>query len=621
MVRILVGGLALLVISCGSEQKFTNSIGMEMIPLKPGSFQMGDPGGEYDESPVHEVTISRALFISQDPVTNADYERFDPAHRDQRTGGDIDPVSNVSWQEAVDFCGWLGRKEGRPYRLPTEAEWEYAARETEAPPGTDLPRDMCGAVEQWCLDWYGPYRPGPLVDPGGYREGTHRVTRGGSKWTGEETFRPTNRMSFLPADRFAGLGFRVVIGDPPDAFVEEQPVPLNQQDIASDDYDWDAGRTDPQKPVLREPIVFVKIPRGSNGPLFEKHNHFPSITWCPNGDLLATWYTCLTESGRQLNIAASRLRRGSEEWEEASLFWSAADRNDHSAALWTDPDSGRIYHFQGTGSHPNQGNQVLVLRISDDSGTTWSEPRIINDTRSMWNPHAATKTREGHLVVTSDYNFDQPMWGRIALSRDGGISWEESPGKILGQHCGIVQLRDGKLMAVGRDNWNAGHEALPGFGLPVSTSADWGESWEYRREPALSGGIKWGQRPALIRLREGPILYIGFSEPKDQRGKFGIEITDAAGKRRKIYGLFSALSMDEGKTWRFHKLISPGPERRTYDGGGNTHEFYADATYGEPAGYLQAMQSPDGMIHLVSSRIHYRFNLAWLKAPTVGEAG
>ena len=514
----------------GADEELTNSLGMRMRPVPAGEFVMGRAvGGDYDERPVHRVTISRPFLMSAELVTNAQFEQYDPAHRRRDGGRDEDPVVDVTWHGATAFTLWLAAREGRPYRLPTEAEWEYAARAggdrvepwTGAPPW-GLER-MSGPVEQWCLDWYGPYPDEAVTDPAGYRSGTHRVTRGGSHLVGNDTMRPTNRMGFLPDDRYAALGFRVVIAQDPSHWVDRQPVPRHRRDVSSEGHDWTAHPVDPDEPYFRGPEVFVKIPPGSEGPLFSQHNHFPAITWCPNGDLLVTWYTCLTEGETQLNIASSRLRRGAEAWEEASLFWDSADRNDHSAALWTDPDTGRLFHFQGVGSHPNQGHQVLAMRTSDDSGASWTPPRVINHDRSMWNPHVVMRSREGHLIVTSDYNFDQPMWGRIIVSRDGGESWREPPGKIHGQHCGIVQLDDGRLMAVGRDNWNAEHVATPGLGLPISTSDD---------------------------------------------------------------------------------------------GGGNTGRFISDATFAEPRGYLQATQTPDGVIHLVSSRLHYQFNLAWLKTPT-----
>ena len=78
------------------------------------------------------------------------------------------------------------------------------------------------------------------------------------------------------------------------------------------------------------------------------------------------------------------------------------------------------------------------------------------------------------------------------------------------------------------------------------------------------------------------------------------------------YGMFAALSVDEGETWPVRRLVTPGEGE--YDGGGWTRRFTASPSEAEPKGYLAATQSPDGMIHLISSRLHYRFNLAWLTA-------
>lgn len=617
---------------------FTNSVGTRMVALSPGEFSMGDTSGEWDEQPVHRVSLSKPFLMSATPVTNLQYEQFDPSHRHWRgagndgfPSGDHDAVTFVSWKNADAFCRWLTTREGKSYRLPTEAEWEYAAKTAPA-----RFEQLTGGVEQWVFDWYGPYPVNAQRDPAGYRTGTTRVTRGGiewvaagkgydAKWVHGPARRVANRMSFLEDDRYGGLGFRVVVAGAPASFLPAPPLSLNARDVSQERYDWLSHQPDPAKPYFSGPIDFVRLPAGVNGPLFPGHNHFPAITWCPNGDLLATWYSGSDERGTQLNIAASRLRRGQTEWEEASPFWVAADRNNHSATLWTDPASGRIYHFQGVGSRPDQRNQILMLRTSEDSGATWTEPRIILPGRSMWNPHVVTRTREGELVVTSDVNFEKPIWGRIVVSRDGGATWQESPGRILGQHPGIVQLKDGSLLAVGRDDWNPQHAGLPGVGVPFSLSRDLGKTWTYRREPALGFGIGMGQRPVLIRLAEGPLLYIGFTDPppdlsyKLPAGADTIEITDAAGKRRRVHGMFSALSFDEGVTWGHLKLLTPGPELRHLDGGGNTGRFDSDVSHAEPRGYIQSVQSPDGIIQLVSSRLHYRFNYNWLLTPAGAE--
>src|SRR5262249_23485825 len=86
-----------------------------------------------DEAPVHTVKITQPFFLGAHEVTNIQYEQFDAEHKKWRgkSGGskeDDDPVTFVTWQQAVDFCAWLSKKEGRPYRLPTEAEWEFACR-------------------------------------------------------------------------------------------------------------------------------------------------------------------------------------------------------------------------------------------------------------------------------------------------------------------------------------------------------------------------------------------------------------------------------------------------------------------------------------------------------------
>jgi len=236
-----------------------------MVRIEPGCFMMGTiHGGDYDERPVHQVVIPRRFFMAAELVTNRQYETFDPGHKPMRHGGLDAPAVNVSWRDAARFCEWLGRQENQAYRLPTEAEWEYACRkDAENPePGKKKSRGleaMCGVVEQWCLDWYGPYTADPQTDPAGYRHGEHRVTRGGSPWTGAETMRPTNRMSFLPDDKYPGLGFRVVIGKSPVNFIESQPVPLCRQGVVQAKFEWSAQKTDPNRPFFAGPDVFVKV--------------------------------------------------------------------------------------------------------------------------------------------------------------------------------------------------------------------------------------------------------------------------------------------------------------------------------------------------------------------------
>jgi len=195
----------------------------EVLPTTGGKGDRMDSlmDGDFDEHPVHEVEIRKAFYLGVHEVTNFEYELFDPAHAARRgqagiSNADDEPVVFVNWYDAKAFCRWLSDKEGRPYRLPTEAEWEYACRAgttTHYSAGDVLPRvfhkhqgeskvahpvplhvgktpanawgfmDLHGNVEEWCEDWYGPYVEGRQVDPVGYSSGQFRVTRGGSHGT------------------------------------------------------------------------------------------------------------------------------------------------------------------------------------------------------------------------------------------------------------------------------------------------------------------------------------------------------------------------------------------------------------------------------------------------------
>ncbi|MHC4496695.1 MAG: sialidase family protein, partial [Planctomycetota bacterium] len=104
------------------------------------------------------------------------------------------------------------------------------------------------------------------------------------------------------------------------------------------------------------------------------------------------------------------------------------------------------------------------------------------------------------------------------------------------------------------------------------------------------------------------ILFVRFTDRKK-----GMVIPDGGGAQRKVFGMFAALSFDEGKTWPVKRLITAGGGARKLDGGGNTGKFVMDQTHAEPRGYLAATQTPDGLVHLISSKQHYVFNLAWIK--------
>ncbi len=653
-------------------KEFTNSIGMLFVRIEPGTFTMGSGDeplpaeilaaqehggrkiwlpatGDYDEKPAHRVTITQPFYLGTREVTNRDYERFDPLHIHLRgkKGFSIDndeAVVFISWHEAQAFCEWLSQKEGLPYRLPTEAEWEYACRagtRTLFSTGDALPNeylknpdnswypcissrnreevvplhvgrtppnpwglfDMHGNVEEWCLDTYGPYADEDQTDPVGRAEGDFKVTRGGSHGTVAFYLRSANRLGTIPEDQSWFIGFRVALGErpktPPLPAVPPAAYQLNVEPKIPADVQQGP---DPSQPYFRGPRQYVKIPTGSEGPLFSEHNHDPAIAECANGDLLAIWYTTETERGREVAMAASRLRHGEEEWEPASPFWDAPDRNDHAPALWFDGWR-TLYHFHGLSAAATWGPLAIVMRTSTDNGVTWSKARLIQPEHQQRNQviESVIRTKEGYLVLPCDATPGDNLGTALHISRDNGDTWRDAGGSIAGIHAAVAQLKDGRLLAFGRGNTIEGH-------MPQSVSSDMGKTWTY--SPSPFPPIGGGQRLVLLRLREGPLLFISFAN----ENQVPVEIQDAAGNTRTIRGMYAALSRDDGASWTVTRLISEGgPERESQTTNGEP--FNLGPVSAEPRGYLSICQGLDGVIHLISSWNHYAFNLKWLETP------
>ena len=667
-----------------------NSLGMRLIPIPAGEFVMGqdsrqasfrapwsiekDRGADWDEQPAHRVKIGTGFRMAATEVTNAQFEQFEPEHRTRRSkvsAQDNDAAVQVSWDDAVRFCAWLTAKERKPYRLPTEAEWEYACRAgttTLFAYGDDLPAgyhaivpgqmlaythffrepasvpayyrvqdaislqvaqrspnpwglfDLHGNVEEWVQDWYAPYASGEQVDPLGPPEGQFRVTRGGAHSQWARLLRSANRAAMIPDLRNGSIGFRVVQAPP---LAPQPPVAKAAPPPAIMETARTAVVAD-EAPYFQGPTEYVKIAPGSMGPIFSKHNHDSGLTVCPNGDLLAIWYTCEEEPGTELAIVSSRLRRGATEWEPAAIFWDMPDRNDHGPAIWWDGDR-TLYHFNGLKELPGS-----IVRTSHDNGYTWSAPRVYS-THTQAN-EANLRTRGGRIIATLDGPHQTTV---LETSADGGATWQSlsqikgkpvlAPGgsgpAIAGIHAGVVELRDGRLLALGRIDLTEVQDAFSRK-TPMSLSADGGRTWNYSISPFLA--ISSSQRLVLKRLREGPLLLCSFTEErvkKDEFGKviggkplnerIGVKFTRNDGTEFTGHGLFAALSFDEGQTWPVRRLLTPGGGKRlvsSTDGG----KFTLSDTEAEPSGYLAMVQASDGTIHLNSSRNQYRFNLVWL---------
>ncbi len=229
--------------------------------ISAGRFTMGSSDGEMDrgwEGPLTEATVSRGFWMGQYEVTQQEYAAVKGAHNNSRPGSDM-PVETITWVDAMDYCSKLTELEGTAgllppgyvYRLPTEAEWEYACRAgtatrfshgddlgyarlgdyawfaanaggTSHRVGAKLPNpwglyDMHGSVWEWCLDWYGPHSGGEVTDPRLSEMsfvGFFRSVRGGCWSNVGGGCRSASRNGFPPALAYYCLGFRVVLARP-----------------------------------------------------------------------------------------------------------------------------------------------------------------------------------------------------------------------------------------------------------------------------------------------------------------------------------------------------------------------------------------------------------------------
>ena len=221
-----------------------------LVSIPAGWFLMGSDAGQEVERPVHRVWVD-AFAMATTQVTNEEYKRFlnttgrehPPFWNDPNFSGPRQPVVAVSWFDAVAYCEWLSAETGHRYRLPTEAEWERAARggveghlfpwgdeppmsrsgyierwkNGPEPVGQSEPNayglfEMCENVHEWCSDWFAPdyYSTSPDRNPRGPEKGERKSSRGGSWRHHIKISRCSTRSSIPPEFQYADYGFRVV---------------------------------------------------------------------------------------------------------------------------------------------------------------------------------------------------------------------------------------------------------------------------------------------------------------------------------------------------------------------------------------------------------------------------
>lgn len=638
LLKATAASLVFFAASLAAQQPGAPRIVMAQIPA--GSFRMGADAqtlpatitqgfgvmsprpahGDFDEVPAHRVTITHGFAIATRLITVAEFQQFDPAYKPVAAYPGY--AAGVTYQQAIAFCAWLSKKEGKPYRLPTEAEWEYVARAghqtpfftggTPPPPSTPNPWGVFigEGTPEWVADWYGPYSAASQTDPTGPATGHFRVVRGGgldyrkSKPGAIEPAmapyfaRSANRASMAPsyASASGNIGFRVVQAPP----LTPHPTPAARHffetGVKQTPVDLTLG-PDPAKPFFHLHELFPNLNGKSmpevgwriglaRGLGIAYHNS--AIQVLSNGDLLAAYYnTPNKEDDPDQTILILRRRAGAEDWDMPEPWPYFADAANAAPVFWN--DHGKLWIFWG---FPRLiGAPPFAYMTSLDNGVTWSAvqfphfPAPIG--RYVAQPiNSVVRAADGTILLPTDSTGrDADGNGSISVvwgTHDNGKTWYDTGGRTAGRHTTIVLARNGDVLGFGGKN-----SAIDGH-MPLATSSDGGKTW--RKSATPFDELLSGERPSVIRLASGRLLFVADYNPHHQ-------------KHIHKDGAYVALSSDDGKTWNQKRL---------------------------PAniltvGYVTATQGPDGIIHIATSKntVNYEIELneAWIlsDAPAVPE--
>lgn len=571
--------------------------------------------GDFDEVPAHRVTLTHAFSIATHLVTVKEFQQFDPSY--QPVDAYPNYAAGISYTQAVAFCAWLTKKTGQPYRLPTEAEWEYAAHAgTQSPFFTgDTPpapgqANAWGVVmgegtPEWVADWYGPYPSAAQIDPTGPQHGYFRVVRGGGldfrkskpgemvPATAPYFMRSANRASIAPsyASKQGNIGFRVVQAPTP----APHPSPAAQffffTDVKQTPVDIAKG-PDPAKPFYRMHELFPNLNgksmpdigwRVGLAPGLGINYHNSAIQVLANGDVVAAYYnTPRNEDDPDQTVMVMRRRAGAEDWDMPEPWPDFADAACAAPVFWN--DRGHLWLFFG---FPRLiGAPPFAFTTSNDNGATWAPIAFPHFTapigRYVSQPiNSIVRAKNGTIYIPTDSTGrDDDGNGSISAvwaTRDNGRTWYDTGGRTAGRHTTIVMAEDGKtILGFGGKNSNIDGR------MPLATSSDGGRRWT--KSKTIFDPLASGERPSVIRLASGRLFFVADFNPYDE-------------KHLHKDGAYVALSDDDGKTWKQKRL---------------------------PAGiltvgYVTATQGPDGVIHIATSKntVNYEIELneAWVLAP------
>ncbi|MBX7257816.1 MAG: SUMF1/EgtB/PvdO family nonheme iron enzyme [Candidatus Hydrogenedentes bacterium] len=552
--------------------KLPGGVSLELVWIPAGTFLMGQRDGEQDaypnkETPQHPVTLSSGYWMGKFEVTKeqwkavmgtAPWEGRPSAGEDLKT-----PANYVDWSSAAAFAEALTKVAGVNFRLPTEAEWEYACRagtttrfywgddptydaidghawwrgnaaNTELkcprsvgqkPPNPWGLCDMSGNVSEWCQDWHSFYFGGPATDPAGPAIASHRVLRGGSWITIGGQCRSSRRYHEEPLMARSDIGFRVTSGNP---VVRQPGVP----EIVD---------------------VFVAGSEGVNT------YRIPSMLLAPDGTLLA-FCEARKESQDDASPTDMVLRRsvdGGRSWLPTQVLVHGIGNEalmNPCAVVDRATNTVLLACMKANKIGPNRNQHFLLL--SQDNGQTWSEPMDIGDRIANYNdsfvpgPGVGIQMQSGRLVIpgyagTPDEVLEENFYSRVLYSDDHGQNWTlGAPVPQFSDESQAVELRDGSLMLNVRGNMGMSCRG-------VAISENGGETWSR---------FYWDRA-----LKECPceasLIRYGCDE-KDGKNALLFANPDNSGE---CYGILERTKMtvrasfDEGKTWPVKRLLHPGP--------------------------------------------------------------
>lgn len=454
------------------------------------------PSQDYDEQPAHRVTLTRAFYMLKGKVAQADYAR----------SGLPESATDVSWNQAAGFCRWLGRREGHPYRLPTEAEWEFVFKQKGNENQKTGVVDMEG--REWVQDWHGLFPADPVTDPTGPMTGTTKVIREG-----------LHRASLSPDARNSPWGlrataFRVVLVTAPPPKPFSGPPPFNQAAVKQNIAPALQG-PDPKVPYFTVRFALPIPPEnetGLYGPLtgldqsVMAHQHSPGFEVLANGDALAIYFSArgsggTNENDRATRFVQARLRYGAEEWDPPELFMDFKPMNDQSALLWREGNTVRFFGG-GRGASPWL---PFKMGITTNNGTTWTvtlpyleAPASDYAAQPIVN---AFRALDGAMYFAMDATKDQSFLWR---SLNDGVNWHDMGGRTGGRHSTIVPLDGtGSLLAIGGQEHEhqrvVAEEHLTRLGRQLVEQHRIGVSSAGEQPAAMSDPA--GERPPVFRER------------------------------------------------------------------------------------------------------------------------